>query len=199
MAPTNIYIDNFNNNPEQKLIESLIVESIKFNGKDFYYLPRKASTQFDTVYGEDPGKFYDEAHLIEMYVQNVEGWGGERDTITNFGLEIREEMTLIVAMRRFNDLLSVMRRNLDLLDKAIQGTVVMSMDLESMAASFLDGKVPMKFEAPLGYPSLKPLGSWVTDLVLRVEFLSKWLYEGAPSSYWLSAFFFPQGFMTAAL
>lgn len=106
MAPTNIYIDNFNNNPEQKLIESLIVESIKFNGKDFYYLPRKASTQFDTVYGEDPGKFYDEAHLIEMYVQNVEGWGGERDTITNFGLEIREEMTLIVAMRRFNDLLS---------------------------------------------------------------------------------------------
>jgi dynein heavy chain len=92
-----------------------------------------------------------------------------------------------------------MRRNLDLLDKAIQGTVVMSMDLESMAASFLDGKVPMKFEAPLGYPSLKPLGSWVTDLVLRVEFLAKWLYEGAPSSYWLSAFFFPQGFMTAAL
>ena len=84
-----------------------------------------------------------------------------------------------------------MKKSLELLDKAIQGTVVMSMDLESMAASFLDGKVPQKYEPPLGYPSLKPLASWVDDLILRFEFLSKWLYEGAPNSYWLSAFFFP--------
>lgn len=99
---------------------------------------------------------------------------------------------------RFNALLKVMRLTLDQLDKAVQGTVVMSLGLEQMAGRFLDNKVPKQWE-DVGYPSLKPLSSWVTDLIKRVEFLSKWLYEGNPCSYWLPAFFFPQGFMTAAL
>ena len=74
----------------------------------------------------------------------------------------------------------------------------MSMELENMASRFLDDKVPAQWEE-VGYPSLKPLRSWVPDLILRVEFLSKWLYEGPPKTYWVPAFFFPQGFMTAAL
>jgi len=46
-----------------------------------------------------------------------------------------------------------------------------------MSVRFLDNKVPMQWEG-VGYPSLKPLSSWVPDLILRVQFLSKWLYEG---------------------
>lgn len=99
---------------------------------------------------------------------------------------------------RFNRLHAVMKKTLDLLDRAIQGTVVMSQELDDMSARFLNDKVPLGWEK-VGYPSLKPLGSWVNDLILRLEFLAKWLYEGAPDSYWLSAFFFPQGFMTASL
>jgi len=99
---------------------------------------------------------------------------------------------------RFNQLLSVMKNTLDQLDKAIQGTVVMSMQLENMATRFLDNKVPLQWEG-VGYPSLKPLSSWVPDLIQRVNFLTKWLAEGVPVSYWVPAFFFPQGFMTAAL
>lgn len=91
---------------------------------------------------------------------------------------------------RFNTLLSVMRSTLVDLDRAIEGTVVMSMDLERMFANFLNNKVPLQWEK-VGYPSLKPLSSWVTDLVLRVDFVSSWLYNGAPNSYWLPAFFFP--------
>ena len=91
-----------------------------------------------------------------------------------------------------------MRRTLDQLDKAIEGTVVMSMELEGVMARFLDGKVPEPWESA-GYPSLKPLASWVNDLIARVTFLSKWFYGGLPDSYWVSAFFFPQGFMTATL
>lgn len=91
-----------------------------------------------------------------------------------------------------------MKHTLDQLDKAIQGTVVMSMELESMASRFLDNKVPAQWEA-VGYPSLKPLSSWVPDLIARVQFLTKWLLEGPPPSFWVPAFFFPQGFMTAAL
>lgn len=122
--PTNIYIDNYNNSPEQRLIESLIVESIKFYGKDFYYIPRKQSTQYDQVYGEDPGKYFDEAHLIEMYVKNVEGWGGERDLVSNFGLEIREEMTLVVAMRRFNELLAEQTHLQSIMTRPREGDVI---------------------------------------------------------------------------
>jgi dynein heavy chain len=99
---------------------------------------------------------------------------------------------------RMNQLLSVMIFTLSQLDKAIQGTVVMSMDLEIMSQKFLDDKVPPQWEK-VGYPSLKPLSSWVNDFIHRVNFLSKWLYEGPPNSFWVSCFFFPQGFMTASL
>jgi len=91
-----------------------------------------------------------------------------------------------------------MKTSLEQLDKAIQGTVVMSMELESMATKFLDDRVPAMWEG-VGYPSLKPLSSWVPDLIQRLEFISKWLYEGPPDSFWVPAFFFPQGFMTATL
>lgn len=99
---------------------------------------------------------------------------------------------------RFNALLRVMRRTLDQLDKAIQGTVVMSAELEAMMGKILDDRVPLPWETA-AYPSLKPLASWVVDLIARVNFLSGWLYEGPPASFWAPAFFFPQGFMTAAL
>ena len=99
---------------------------------------------------------------------------------------------------RFNALLAVMKHTLVQLDKAIQGTVVMSAALEAMARAFNDDKVPSQWEG-VGYPSLKPLSSWIPDLLLRVDFLAKWLYEGPPATYWLPAFFFPQGFMTAAM
>lgn len=83
-----------------------------------------------------------------------------------------------------------MKSSLINLDKAIQGTVVMSMDLEMMFNDFLNNKVPLQW-VKVGYPSLKPLSSWVPDLLLRVEFISQWLYHGPPSTYWLPAFFFP--------
>lgn len=99
---------------------------------------------------------------------------------------------------RFNKLLSVMKSTLVNLDKAIQGTVVMSMELEMMFNDFLNNKVPGMW-VKVGYPSLKPLSSWVPDLILRVDFIAGWLYKGPPMTYWLPAFFFPQGFMTATL
>ena len=49
--PTNQYINNFGHTQEQSLIEDLIIESIKFYGRDFYYIPRKQSGSFDQLYG----------------------------------------------------------------------------------------------------------------------------------------------------
>merc|ERR1711988_1559277 len=69
-----------------------------------------------------------------------------------------------------------------------------------MSANFLFQQVPGPWgEKGVGYPSLKPLSSWYKDFVQRVDFEGGWLRKGEPSSYWISAMFFPQGYMTAAL
>lgn len=90
-----------------------------------------------------------------------------------------------------------MKYSLEELVKAIAGTVVMSMELEQMFAKFIDSKVPDNW-VKHAYPCLKPLASWFKDLGKRIEFMSDWLYKGPPKSFWVPAFFFPQGFMTAS-
>ena len=116
----------------------------------------------------------------------------EQGIENSLGVFIKQEIA------RFNKLLTVIRASLVDLQKAIQGTVVMSMELEAMFKSFIDTKVPNNWMG-VGYPCLKPLGSWMKDLIRRIEFIGNWLYQGTPSSYWIPAFFFPQGFMTASL
>lgn len=97
---------------------------------------------------------------------------------------------------RFNGLIEVMHQTLKQLQRAIKGEVVMSSDLEVMFNCFVYQKVPPSWEEA-GYPCLKPLPSWVEDFLQRITFMSKWLSAGPRPTYWLSGFFFPQGFMTA--
>jgi dynein heavy chain len=121
----------------------------------------------------------------ETFATNEEG------QMLSLGVFVNQEID------RFNKLLSVMKHSLSQLDKAIEGTVVMSMELEDMFNNFLNNKVPVPWEK-VGYPSLKPLASWIDDLILRFDFIGSWLYNGNPKTYWIPSFFFPQGFMTAA-
>lgn len=64
------------------------------------YLPRTL-TNFDPLFGEDALSRFDDAVTLEFFVDNVEGWGGEGNFLTKFGLEIRDEATLSVSRRRF--------------------------------------------------------------------------------------------------
>eukprot|EP00794_Sanderia_malayensis_P006345 gene6346-7072_t len=99
---------------------------------------------------------------------------------------------------RFNNLLKVIKNSLTQLQKAIKGLVVMSLELDKVYTSFLNNVVPTLWENA-AYPSLKPLASWVKDLVLRINFIEKWILHGLPKSFWVSGFFFPQGFLTGTL
>lgn len=101
---TNFYFNNFPQHQvtsEQLLVEDLVIEAMQINGMDVYYLPRTSRDEVDMLYGEDTLKEYRSAHAIEMYMENVTGMDGEGDFISKFGLEIRDEVTLLVARRRF--------------------------------------------------------------------------------------------------
>ena len=105
---------------------------------------------------------------------------------------------LVQEMDKFNKLLRVMRRTLDDLEKAIHGIMLMSSDLDSMFLSLQNGKVPDLW-TEVSYLSMKPLASWFDDMVKRVAFMNDWLVNGQPNAYWISGFFFPQGFLTGCL
>jgi hypothetical protein len=98
---TNLYFNNYNSSPEQRLVEDLMIETIKINGIDCYYIPNINEEKRDLLYGEDPLKKFTGAYPVEMYVVNVDGYDGEREFFSKFGLEIRNNMTVIVSKRSF--------------------------------------------------------------------------------------------------
>lgn len=105
---------------------------------------------------------------------------------------------LVQEIVRYNRLLEVMKSSLISLKKALKGLVVMSEDLEKLSNSIYDNQVG-KLWATVGFLSLKPLGSWIEDLIARVNFLSDWIEGGTPRVFWMSGFFFPQAFVTGSL
>ena len=85
---------------EQRLYEDIIIESLKIYGQDVYYLPREIVKR-DTIFNDDNVCRFDDAYRIEMYIENIEGFDGEGDLFTKFGVEIRDAATFIVARRRW--------------------------------------------------------------------------------------------------
>lgn len=98
---TNLYFNNYNDTPEQRLMEDLMIETIKINGIDCYYIPNINESARDLIYGEDPLKKFTAAYPLEMYVTNVDGYEGEREFFSKFGLEIRNNMSVIISKRSF--------------------------------------------------------------------------------------------------
>jgi dynein heavy chain len=124
----------------------------------------------------------------------------ERDpfAVTESGMANSLGTVLGQEMDRFNRLIRVMKKSLVDIQKAIQGTIVMSGELDLMFTKILNNQVPGLWDR-YGYPSLKPLAGWVKDFLQRVQFMEDWLSKGEPNSFWLSGLFFPQGFLTGAL
>jgi len=86
---------------EQNLYEDIIIESMKIYGQDVYYLPRTIVNE-NTILGEDVASSFTTSYKIEMYLENTEGFEGEGDLFTKFGVEIRDEATFIVARKRWS-------------------------------------------------------------------------------------------------
>ena len=87
---------------EQRLYEDIVIESLKMYGQDVYYLPRTIVDK-DEIFNEDIPSQFSNAYKVEMYIENVDGFDGEGDLFTKFGVEIRDEATFIVSRKRFGN------------------------------------------------------------------------------------------------
>lgn len=97
---TNPYFNNTKYIPSQDLMEDLMIESIKNKGVDVYYIPRRFR-KLDQVFGEDVLSHFDVSFPIEMYLETFNGFEGEREIVSKFGIEVRDNMSLVVAKKRF--------------------------------------------------------------------------------------------------
>jgi len=89
---------------EKNLYSDLVKEAIQIFGHDVYYIDR-TTVAIDNVLGEDSLSKFTTQVPIEMYVENAEGgYEGEKELMTQFGLENRNELTLVVHRERFQDL-----------------------------------------------------------------------------------------------
>jgi len=98
---TNFFFNNFQASQEQLLLENLIIESIKIYGQDMYYIPRVLNN-YDSIYGADDQSSYEIAYNIEMYIKSVDGFSGDGNFMSKFGIEIRDQVIFSMAQRIFN-------------------------------------------------------------------------------------------------
>jgi len=103
---TNPYFNNYGTKNEQRVVEDLIVETIKIHGFDAFYLPNDNDAARDLLYGEDPLKKFTRAFPIELYLSNALDYSGEKDFFSKFGLEIRNNVSVILSKRTFAQRLS---------------------------------------------------------------------------------------------
>ena len=95
--PRNVYFSQAVRS-EQNLYEDLIIESLKIYGQDIYYLPRDIVST-DSLLGEDRASKFDDAYMIEAYIEGTEGFEGQGDLYSKFGLEVRDEVNFVISRK----------------------------------------------------------------------------------------------------
>jgi hypothetical protein len=95
---------------EQLLYNDIVVEALEIYGQSVYYLPRTIVNE-DTIFGDDVPSRFGSGHKISMYIENIDGFDGEGDLFTRFGVEIRDEATFIVSRKKFEKLVSRIELN----------------------------------------------------------------------------------------
>lgn len=126
---------------EQNLYEDLIIESLKIFGQDVYYIPRTLVSR-DNILGEDAASKFDDAYLIEAYIENTDGFEGAGDLYQKFGLEIRDEATFIISRRQWQNLVGIWNNVVDT-NKPQEGDLIfLPMSNSFFEISFVEDEQP---------------------------------------------------------
>ena len=83
---------------EKSIVEDLIVESLRFYGHNCYYLPRKIVNE-DTILGDAAESSFEDAYEVEMYLEGTEGFEGEGELYSKFGIETRDSASFILSVK----------------------------------------------------------------------------------------------------
>lgn len=105
MAPTNVFF-NHAVSTEQQLYEDLVVESLRFYGHDVFYLPREIVEE-DELFNEDVQSKFGDAYGVEMYIENTDGFEGDGDLMSKFGIEVRDTATFVISLRTWERFISL--------------------------------------------------------------------------------------------
>lgn len=108
---------------EQRLVEDLVIETIKIHGHSLYYIPRTV-IKHDQLFGEDVLSQYKHAIEIEMYLSNTEGWEGDKDMFSKFGIQIKDKATFLVSKRRWEDTVNHKGLPLQLPNRPAEGDLI---------------------------------------------------------------------------
>lgn len=101
--PRNVYFSQ-GTASEQNLYEDITIEALKIYGHEAFYIPRKIVNE-DGIFNEDKLSEFGSSYNIEAYVANVDGYEGDGELLSKFGLEIRDQLTLIISNRRWEQLI----------------------------------------------------------------------------------------------
>ena len=126
---------------EQSVYEDLIIESLKIYGQDIYYIPRTLVDR-DTILGEDRASKFDEAYMIEAYIENPEGFDGSGDLYQKFGLEIRDEATFIIARKQWTNLVGVWNNDVETIRPMEGDLIFLPMTNKFFEISFVEHEQP---------------------------------------------------------
>ena len=142
---TNNYFGNFQASNEQNLIEDLIVESIRIHGIDNWYMPRTIVAE-DDLLNEDDLSTFNSAYMMEMYIKNVDGFEGEGDFLSKFGIQIKDAITFTVAVRTFDGEIGEHTKQVrpnegDLIYLPLNGKIFEVMHVEHEAIFYQMGKL----------------------------------------------------------
>ncbi len=90
---------------EQRLIQELINEQLRIYGVEVIYIPRKFVRR-ETILREISSSKFDDNFSLEAYVNNYEGYSGQGDILTKFGMSLKDDLSLIISKERYEDFIS---------------------------------------------------------------------------------------------
>lgn len=90
---------------EQRLVQDLINEQLKIYGVDVIYIPRKFVRK-QTIIREIQSSKFDDNYAIEAYINNYDGYSGQGDILSKFGVTLKDELSLVISKERFEDFIS---------------------------------------------------------------------------------------------
>ena len=108
---------------EQRLIEDLIIESVQIHGFEVFYLPRTSVNQ-DDILGEDTLQKFTQQYPIEMYMTNVQGFEGNGELFSKFGISVTDQATFVVSKRRWEEAVGMQATNLQLPLRPAEGDLL---------------------------------------------------------------------------